>query len=163
MKVEIATKSIDKIKGIEEAFFRYLKTEKIEFSSYKVESGVSEQPFNAETYKGAFNRVNNLIDKVDDADFYISCEAGIEEFFGKYMNVQVVCIFDRKNKVYLWGKSSGWCIPDSDVEKIKKNTLDKYLRNKGINSIEELFGNSYSRAQVISQAVELALASRKLL
>ena len=123
MKVEIATKSIDKIKGIEEAFFRYLKTEKIEFSSYKVESGVSEQPFNAETYKGAFNRVNNLIDKVDDADFYISCEAGIEEFYGKYMNVQVVCIFDRKNKVYLWGKSSGWCIPDSDVERIKKNNI----------------------------------------
>ena len=165
MRVGIATDSTEKIKGIKSAFSRIYKIEEneIEFFHQKVDSGVSEQPFNEETYKGALNRVNTLIEKSEKADFFISCEAGIEEFFGKYLNVQVICIFDSKNQRYLWGKSSGWQIPYEDIESIRNSNLDDYLRSKGINCTEDLLGTDYSRAEAIAQATEFALASQKLL
>ena len=165
MRVAIATDSAEKIKGIKSAFSRFFKSEEdeIEFFHQKVDSGVPEQPFNEETYKGALNRVNTLIEKSKKADFYISCEAGIEEFFGKYLNVQIICLFDSKKQRYLWGKSSGWQIPYEDIEIIRNSNLDDYLRSKGINCAEDLLGANYSRAEAIAQATEFALASQKLL
>ena len=165
MRVGIATDSAEKIRGIKSAFSRFFKIEEdeIEFFHQKVDSGVSEQPFNEETYEGAFNRVNTLIEKSEKADFFISCEAGIEELFGKYFNVQVICLFDSKKQRYLWGKSSGWQIPSEDIEIIKNIDLDDYLRKKGITCAEDLLGADYSRAESIAQATEFALASQKLL
>lgn len=165
MKVEIATNSVEKIKGIKNAFSRFFSVSdsEIEFFNLAVKSGVPEQPFNEETYIGALNRVNTLIEKSDGADFYVSCEAGIENFSNIYFNVQVVCIWDNNLKRYLWGKSTGWQIPTEDIERIKKENLDTYLRAKGIQSINELFGNDYSREQAVKQAVELALSTKKLM
>ena len=73
MRVAIATDSKEKIKGIKSAFSRFFKIEedKIEFFHKKVDSGVSEQPFNEETYEGAFNRVNTLIEKSEKADLLV--------------------------------------------------------------------------------------------
>jgi len=106
MRVEIATNSIDKINGIKVAFTRFFNIEEsqIVFHCEKVNSGVSEQPFNEETYQGALNRVNTLIENSEEADFYISCEAGIEEFMGQYLNVQVICIFNKKTPVISLGQ-----------------------------------------------------------
>ena len=95
-------------------------------------------------------------------DLYISCEAGIEDAFEQYFNVQVVCIYESKSQMYLWGKSLGWSIPSEDIEFIKNNNLDKYLRGKGISCIEELLGTSNSRSSAVAQATEVALASGKL-
>ena len=125
MRVGIATDSAEKIRGIKSAFSRFFKIDdtEIEFFHQKVNSGVSKQPFNEETYEGAFNRVNTLIEKSEKADFFISCEAGIEELFGKYFNVQVICIFDFQKQRYLWSKSSGWQIPSADIEIIRNSDL----------------------------------------
>lgn len=164
MKVAIATKSLDKIEGIKEAFSRVFKMKDSEFEFYSksIDSGVSEQPFMDETYQGALNRVEGIREEILDMDFYISCEAGIEIAFGQYFNVQVVCIYESKSKTYLWGKSAGWSIPSEDIEKIRNNTLDSYLRGKGLNSIDELLGPSNSRSLAVAQATELALASGRL-
>lgn len=165
LKVAIATASTEKIFGIKEACLRsfYTKHSKIEFYSKSIQSGVSEQPFGDETYVGALNRVNGIKKEIPGMDLYISCEAGIEKAFDQYFNVQVVCIFETKSQRFLWGKSAGWSIPSEDIEIIRKNNLDSYLRGKGINSIEELLGTSNSRRAAVSQATELALASGKLL
>ena len=164
MRVGIATDSAEKIRGIKSAFSRFFKIDdtEIEFFHQKVNSGVSKQPFNEETYEGAFNRVNTLIEKSEKADFFISCEAGIEELFGKYFNVQVICIFDFQKQRYLWSKSSGWQIPSADIEIIRNSDLDDYLRKKGITCAEDLLGADYSRAESIAQATEFALAAQKL-
>ena len=156
MRVEIATNSIDKINGIKVAFTRFFNIEEsqIVFHCEKVNSGVSEQPFNEETYQGALNRVNTLIENSE--------EAGIEEFMGQYLNVQVICIFNKKTQSYLWGKSAGWQIPSSDIEEIKTTNLDAYLKRKGITSIEKLLGPDYSRTQSITVATELALSSENI-
>ena len=72
MRVGIATDSAEKIRGIKSAFSRFFKIDdtEIEFFHQKVNSGVSKQPFNEETYEGAFNRVNTLIEKSESSNKY---------------------------------------------------------------------------------------------
>ena len=164
INVAIATKSPDKIEGIKDAFFRFFNIEETDINFYpnSISSGVSEQPFGEETYVGALNRVQDIRRELPNMDFYISCEAGIENAFDQYFNVQVVCIMEAKSLKIAWGKSAGWTIPSKDIEIIRNNNLDTYLRGKGINSIEELLGKDYSRRSAVAQATELALASRRL-
>lgn len=164
LKIAIATSSLEKIDGVKEAISRFfsVKESEVEFYSKSIESGVSEQPFGDETYEGALNRVNGIKKEFPGMDFYISCEAGIESAFDQYFNVQVVCIFETKSQMFFWGKSAGWSIPSKDIGVIRKNTLDRYLREKGISSIEELLGTSHSRRAAVAEATELALASGKL-
>lgn len=164
LKVAIATSSNEKIKGIKEGISRFygLGQSEIQLYSKSTESGVPSQPFEDETYQGALNRVNIIKKEFSGMDLYISCEAGIESAFEQYFNVQVVCIFENKSKKIFWGKSSGWTIPSEDIEIIKSDTLDTYLREKGISCIEELLGTSNSRSLGVAQATELALASGKL-
>ena len=162
MKVAIATKSPDKIAGIQEAIFRFFNLEEseVEFFSKPVESGVSDQPFDAETYQGALNRATGIQEQLPGMDYYISCEAGIECIFNQYFNVQVVCI--KSNTETLWGKSSGWTVPSEDIEIIRKENLDTYLRGKGMTCLEDLLGPSYSRSAAVADATWMALASGKL-
>lgn len=162
MKIAIATCSLDKIKGIKKGFSRFFQVEETEIQvcSKTTDSGVPEQPFDSETYIGARNRVNNIKRDIEGYDYYVSCEAGIEGFANLYFNVQVVCIFEAKSQKYLFGKSSGWAIPSKDIKVIKESNLDTYLRSKGLRSIDELLGSSYSRSEAVAQGTELALASR---
>ena len=162
MKIAIATKSPDKITGIKQSFTRFFEETEIEFYSNSVESGVSNQPFDSETYQGALTRLNCIQSELPGMDFYISCEAGIENTFGQYFNVQVVCIFETKTQRIFWGKSAGWSLPINDIEIIRNNTLDTYLRGKGLTCIEELLGPSCSRSAAVAEATWLALASGKL-
>lgn len=164
LKVEIATNSVDKINGIKVAFARFFAIEEteLEITHRAVDTGVSEQPFDGETYQGAKNRVDALVGGSEKHDYYVSCEAGIESYLGLYFNVQVVCIYEAKTNKYFFGKSAGWQIPSEEIEVVKKGTLDAYLRSKGITRIEELLGPEYSRANAVAQATELALASKKL-
>ena len=164
MKIKIASNSVDKINGIKHAIARFyeIPETELEVSHQQAGSGVPDQPFDEETYLGALNRVNNLIPE-ENIDFYISCEAGIETFLGKYFNVQVVCIFDTKSQKYFFGKSAGWQIPSEDIEIIKKSNLDSYLRNhQGITNIKQLLGKDSSREELVTQATHMALASQKL-
>ena len=164
MKVEIATSSRQKILGIKTAFSRFFKIQEseIEIHYQKVKSEVPRQPFMEEIYQGALNRVKTIRNTECNAEFYISCEAGIEVCMRNFFNVQVVCVFDKKNHRYLWGKSAGWQIPARDIWMVKKYGVNEYLRKKGIRKNNELFGENYSRAEAVAQATEMALASAKL-
>lgn len=168
LKIAIATSSYQKIGGIIKGLSRFFKMDKteIEILFKSTESGVHEQPFDADIYIGARNRVDNIKEhliKSKHYDYYISCEAGIESYVNMYFNVQVVCIYETKTKQYLFGKSAGWQIPSKDIEIIKETNLDSYLKKKGISSIEEILGSSYTRSEAVAQATELALAAKKLL
>ena len=59
MKVLIATKNPAKIKGAQSAFDEFFKD--VVIDGYSVPSGVPDQPVNLDTYNGANNRVDNLI------------------------------------------------------------------------------------------------------
>ena len=165
LKIAIATKSPEKIKGIITAFSRFFHIEESEIESYynSTDSGVSHQPFGDTTYQGAFNRVQSIRHEFPNADFYIGCEAGIECSYNQYFNVQVICIVEKSSQRELWGKSAGWSIPSKGIETIRKKGLDCYLREKGLTCIQELLGDSNSRESAVAQATELALATKRLI
>lgn len=163
IKVAIATKSIEKIHGVKEGFHRFFHVEECQIDVFftQTKSGVSEQPFNKDIYIGAQNRVENIKNEYNSANYYVSCEAGIESFNGIFFNVQVVCIYDSENNKWYFGKSTGWQVPSEDIDEVRKNGLDCYLKRKGVKNIQDILGNSFSRMESIAQATELALASSK--
>lgn len=175
----IATTSEDKIEGIKEAFLHYYPEEKFEIKIYsgKTESGVPDQPFGSDTYQGAYNRINNIREKYGeklkeqgiDINYYVSCEAGIDDtnkviINGKVTNLyaseQVVCIYDEKQDSYSFGKSSSWTIPEKDIEEIKKTNLDQYLRARGCTGLQDVGDGKYNpRATAVMEGTKSAIAS----
>ena len=89
MKVLIGTKNPGKIEGAKKALLKYF--DDIEIDGIPVESNVSEQPVNAEIYKGAKNRVKNLKKYAKEnnvkAALYMSIESGINNSLGDRKSV----------------------------------------------------------------------------
>ena len=179
----IATTSEDKIRGIKEAFLHYYPEKKFEIEIYsgKTESKVPEQPFGNDTYQGAYNRINNIREKYKeklnkhgiDIDYYIACEAGIddtnrviidEKVVDLYASEQVVCIYDEKKDRYSFGKSSSWIIPEKDIEEIKRTNLDQYLRKRGCTGLQDVGDGKYvSRAIAVMESTKSAIASNRFI
>lgn len=175
----IATTSKDKIDGIRRAFLHYFPEEEFEIKIYsgKIESGVPDQPFGNDTYQGAYNRINNIRKKYEETfkergigiDYYVSCEAGIDDtnkviIDGKVTNLyaseQVICIYSEKQNSYSFGKSSSWTIPEKEIEEIKKNNLDQYLRARGCTGLQDVgYGKYDSRAIAVMEGTKSAIAS----
>lgn len=175
----IATTSKDKIEGITKAYIHYFPKDNYEIKIYsgKAKSDVPDQPFGNDTYQGAYNRINNIKEKCKELlkekeiniDYYVSCEAGIDDtnkviVDGKlktlYASEQIVCIYNSKQDMYSFGKSSSWTIPEEDIEEIKRSNLDQYLKNKGCNGLNDIGDGKYiSRENAIVEATKSAIAS----
>lgn len=175
----IATRSEDKIQGIIKAFAQFFPKEEYEINFYstKAESGVSNQPFGNDTYQGAYNRINHIKEKYKeilisqgiDVDYYVSCEAGIDdtnkvvangEIITLYASEQVACIYDDKKDTYSFGKSSAWIIPNEDIEEIKNTDLDQYLRARGCRGLNDVGDGKYNtREESVMEATKSAIAS----
>ena len=59
MKVLIGTNNKGKVEGSKQAFEKFYKN--VEVIGIPISSDVSDEPVNDEIYKGASNRVNNLV------------------------------------------------------------------------------------------------------
>lgn len=120
IKVAVGSKNPVKINAVKEAFTNYFD-EPIIYSE-EVESGVSVQPFDEETFNGAKNRVNNLItsgnELINSCDFFVGIEGGVINYYQKWFGLGVICISD-KNKKYSFGTSSLFPLPDIVIEKLK--------------------------------------------
>ena len=179
MTIVIATTSIDKIEGIKEAFLQYFPESEFEVKIYsgKAESGVPEQPFGDDTYQGAYNRITNIRKKYEtvlkeqgiSADYYVSCEAGIDNTNKTiikgivtpiYTSEQIVCIYNSESDSYHFGKSSSWTIPEEDIEEIKNTDLDQYLRKRSCTGLHDVENGKYiSRREAVKQGTTSAIAS----
>ena len=177
--VVVASKSEDKINGIKEAFSQYYPSDKYDvkiYSSY-AESNVDSQPFGNETYQGAINRINNVKNKYEKifeekdikVDYYVSCEAGIDntnivEINNQQSTIfnseQVVCIYDTKTDNYFFGKSSTWMIPTDDIKEIQEINLDSYLRKRGCTGLHDIGNGMYiSRKEAVKEGTQSAISS----
>ena len=128
MKVLIGTQNPGKIQGAKEAFERYF--ENFEIEGIPVSSGVGDEPKNDEIYKGAKNRVDNLISysKANniDADYFIGIESGITNLLGKWVIVNIAVIKD-KNGYESWGHSPAFPVPDKYVQEIIDTDLGQVM------------------------------------
>ncbi len=179
INVVIATKSQDKINGIKEALLDYYPADQYTIQIFfgGAESNVADQPFGNETYQGAVNRVNNIKSQMDkklksqgiSVDYYIGCEAGIDNtnavvVNGKvvplYASEQVVCVHRTSDNEYYFGKSSSWTIPAKDIPEINNTDLDRYLRNRGCTGLQDVGAGKYiTRKDAVKEGTKAAIAS----
>ena len=137
MKILMGTKNPGKVEGAKQAFEKYF--DNVEIEGVKANSEVSDQPFNEEIIQGAKNRVKNLKEYAKendiDADFYISSEAGINNYFGEWIDVNIAYIEDREG-FSSTGLSQGFPIPEKYIDEIKSTELgtvmDRIFSEKGL-------------------------------
>jgi len=79
MRIVVASKNPVKIDAVKEGLSKIIADE-IELIGVSVDSGVSDQPMSdAETLRGAMNRINNAIGRYPSYDFYVGLEGGVEQ------------------------------------------------------------------------------------
>ncbi len=124
MKVLIGTKNPGKIEGAKRALEKYF--DNFEIEGVKIESNVSEQPVGIETYNGAVNRVNNLINYAKEnnitADLFLSVESGLTSELG-FWAITNIAVIKNANGEMGTGASGSFPVPNQLVESIKTETL----------------------------------------
>ena len=137
MKVLIGTNNKGKVEGAKQAFEKFY--EDIEITSIPVSSGVGDEPVNDEIYKGAQNRVNNIVKYAEEnnieSDFYIGVESGITNKLGKWCIIQIAVIKD-KNGYESFGTGPAFPVPEKYVDDIINTDLgivmDKIFNGNGL-------------------------------
>ena len=117
-KVIIASRNPVKINAVEIAFTKMFKQETFDFEGISVPSGVPDQPMdNSTTLTGAFNRANNAMAKVGNADYWVGIEGGIEKTGEKEMQAFAWIVI--KSKQYIGkGKTGTFYLPDEIIRLI---------------------------------------------
>ena len=119
MKILVGSKNPVKIASVEDALKNYF--DNIDAIGIEVESGVSVQPVNDETFTGAQNRAIKLKEINDsqmlDADLFVGIEGGITKQFDKWFAFGCICIIDSNGRTG-FGTSPHFQLPQSVVEKL---------------------------------------------
>lgn len=128
MKVLIGTNNPGKIIGTEQAFKKLY--DNVEVEGINVSSEVSDEPVNEAIYKGASNRVNNLIKYAKEnnieADFFVGVESGITNQLGKWCIIQIAVIKD-KDGYESFGTGPAFPVPNKYVDEIINTDLGKVM------------------------------------
>jgi inosine/xanthosine triphosphatase len=119
VKILVGSNNPVKIKSVEEAFSIYF--DNLEVIGIDVNSGVSVQPVNDETFIGAQNRALRLKelngkDKLN-ADLFVGIEGGIINIFEKWFAFGCMCVVDINGNVG-FGTSPHFELPQNMVEKL---------------------------------------------
>ncbi|MCX6175026.1 MAG: inosine/xanthosine triphosphatase [Ignavibacteriales bacterium] len=119
MKILVGSKNPVKISSVDDALKNYFKN--IEVIGTEIESGVSVQPINDETYTGAQNRALRLKEINDlqnlGAELFVRIEGGITEQFSKWFAFGCICVLDNNGRTG-FGTSPHFQLPPSVVEKL---------------------------------------------
>ena len=119
MLILVGSKNPVKIESVKDAFEKYFSN--IDVKGVDVSSGVSDQPVNDDTFKGAQNRAEALfvINKANKmgAQYFVGIEGGILNICGKWFSCGCICILDDKGKAG-FGTSSHFSLPMNIIEKL---------------------------------------------
>lgn len=166
MKVLIGTNNSGKVEGAKQAFEKFYKD--VEIIGIPVKSDVRDEPVNDEIYKGAINRVNNLIKYAKEnniyADFFIGVESGITNTLGKWCIIQIAVIKD-KDGYESFGTGPAFPVPDKYVDEIINTDLgivmDKIFNGNGLKNqkggIAHLTNDVITRYDLTREAFIMAL------
>ncbi|OEF22565.1 inosine/xanthosine triphosphatase [Vibrio rumoiensis] len=163
-KVVVASLNPAKIQAVESAFKASFPATTFTFEGVSVASEVPDQPMNdQETKLGALNRVRNAKVKINDGDYYVGLEAGIEgDFTYAWM------IIEDNHKQIKRGESRSACLmlPPSVLEKVRQGkelgyVMDEVFSTENIKqkggAIGLLTHHQLTRSSVYHQALVLAL------
>lgn len=129
---------------------------------------MSEEPVNHEIYKGARNRVDNLIkyakENQIDAEYFLGIESGITNLLGKWVIINIAVI-KNKEGYESWGANPAFPVPNKYVEEIISTDLgqvmDKMFKQNDLRSnkggINFLTNGVISRIDLTKEAFIMAL------
>src|SRR5689334_5962405 len=97
MKIAVGSTNPTKINAAKMAFEKVFPSEAIEVVGAKVSSGIPDQPKgHAQTIEGATNRAKRALKQINDADYGVGEEGGMQEL-------------DLRNGENQWFET-GWCV-----------------------------------------------------
>jgi len=167
MKVVLGSKTERKIRVVEKVLNVFFTTYQLQ--TYKALSGVSETPWNKETYDGSINRAEDSKKNISAADFYIGLESGLVERYGMIFEEAWCCILSKDGKKY-FGYSSGLKLPDYVTTRMKKENLahwqlmqliEKEFHLDTSDTWGNYSGNLISRDISLEEAIRNALIQMK--
>lgn len=119
MKILVGSKNPVKINAVNDAFSLYYKS--IELLGISVNSFVSDQPINEETFIGAENRAIELqkINKSKklNADFFVGIEGGIQLIYKKWFAFGCMCVIHKSGQTS-FGTSANFELPQIVTEQL---------------------------------------------
>ncbi len=119
IKVVVGSKNPIKIQAVLEAFGNYFSD--VEVQGIDVASGVSDQPFDHETFIGAENRARALYEQKNSTgeyDYYAGIEGGIVKVFNSWFALGCICLMNREGKKS-FGTSALFQLPDEWIERLR--------------------------------------------
>jgi inosine/xanthosine triphosphatase len=155
MRVIVGSRNPTKIEGTRLAFQQYF--EDVEVEGIDAPSGVSSQPFNEDTVKGAIRRAIGSYG--DDFDFSVGIEAGLfslKNTLTGYVDFQVAAVFDGR-KVSI-GFGPGFEYPFEVITEVKggKEVGEVMERISGIRDLGKKFGAVYYLSRGVISRTELS-------
>jgi inosine/xanthosine triphosphatase len=168
MRVLVGSENPTKVEAVKAAFARYFDQE-VAIVARPVESCVSHQPVDDETFAGAKNRAVelSLINQAEklDASFCVGIEAGIIRLYATWYAFSSVCIVNDRNQMG-WGTTPMWELPDYVTQELLGgvelgDVMDRVtgeLNTKQKGGAVSFFTRGVTNRQAIyEQAVTLAL------
>lgn len=123
MKVLVGSRNPVKLEATKEAFSKYFDAVDLEVVGIEVNSKVSNQPIEDETFTGAKNRVLELKEINEerdlDAKFFVGIEGGIKRLFGRWFTFGVIYIMDDNGRIG-YGTSPFFELPSQITEELLK-------------------------------------------
>lgn len=138
-KVLIGSENRVKIESTRQSFSRFFNP--LEIHGLSVDSGVSAQPFNQDTFVGAKNRAEHA-KRINDeqhlnANFFVGIEGGVLQLHSKSFQFTVIHILDPQHRES-FGTTGLYELPDRIVEKLLAGIELSVI-------IDELTGDSNTR------------------
>ncbi len=169
-RILVASANPVKITAVRTGFERMFPHEPLECSGVSAPSGVSAQPMsNAETFQGAWNRMQHIAGQEKNAQFWVGVEGGIEENDGEMSAFAWVVIRHATGQVGK-GKTGSFFLPPKIMVLIREGkelgeaddiVFGKTNSKQENGSVGLLTGNVIDRTSFYVQAVVLALVPFK--
>jgi inosine/xanthosine triphosphatase len=119
-KIVVGSKNQLKIDAAVDGFRKMFPDEACEGFGVSAASGVSDQPTGEEeTYTGAFNRAQNALKEMPEADFGVGIEGGIEERDGEMLSYAWIVVCSKDGKVGK-GRSGTFVLPPPVAELVRQ-------------------------------------------
>lgn len=165
MIVAVGSDNPTKIAPVKSVFRHYFRD--VTVIGVPIPSGVSEQPLDEdETYSGALTRAKKAIESINDADYGVGIEGGLEKYNYGWFERSLVVIINREAKIGI-GSSGGLVLPDQIVKKIHtgltlEQVIDDVFGTRKIGEGIGMFGiftkGLVTRSKGVEHGVAFALA-----
>ena len=167
--IVLASNNPVKIRATLNGFQRMFPHEEFRLETVSVPSGVNAQPLSdQEAFLGAWNRARNAAQLLEEADYWVGIEGGLQETGGEMAAFAwvVVCSLDWVGK----GRTGTFFLPGKVADLIRQGRelgeADDIVFNcsnskQDSGAVGLLTGNVIDRVQLYEQAVILALVPLK--